>query len=295
MWKGAISFSLVHIPVSLHAATRTQSLDLDMLDSRDFSPVGFRRYNKKTGKEVAWKDIVKAFKHGKSGYVVLTDEDFRRANVKASQTIEIQEFVDAKSVPPYFFETPYFVVPEAKAGKVYRLLHDVLDKTGRIAIATVVIRTRQHVVALLPVGDLIVMNTLRYASELLPAIDSEGLDAAKPTTKEVQMAERLVEGMTETWKPAKYHDTYNDDLKKRIAEKIRAKQTKQLTAPDPKRATDEGADSGKVTDLMALLEQSLGSRKADKTGNTAAAAAPRRSSTSRKTTRAVPGRRRRAA
>lgn len=294
MWKGAISFSLVHIPVSLHAAARSQSLDLDMLDSRDFSPVGFRRYNKTTGKEVAWKDIVKAFKHGKSGYVVLTDEDFRRANVKASQTIEIQEFVDAKSVPPYFFDTPYFVVPEAKAGKVYRLLHDVLEKTERIAIATVVMRTRQHVVALLPVGDLIVMNTLRYASELLPAIDSEGLAAAKPTAKELQMAERLVEGMTEAWKPAKYHDTYNDDLKKRVAEKIRAKQTKQLTAPDPKGAADKTEGTSKVTDLMALLEQSLGTRKTGK-GKKVASAAPRRSTAARKSTGASRGRRRRAA
>jgi DNA end-binding protein Ku len=282
--------------VSLYPAARSQSLDLDLLDRRDFAPVGFKRYNKSTGDTVAWKDIVKGYQHRKGDYVVLTDEDFRRANVKATQTIDIQEFVEAAEVPPYFFETPYFVVPDAKAGKVYRLLHDVLERSGRIAIATVVIRTRQSVAALMPVGDLIVLNTLRYHSELLPAVAADEVPGAKPNPRELQMAEKLVAGMTGKWRPERYRDTYIDDLKKRIAEKVKARQTKALTAPEPGGKTRR--PSAKVVDLMALLEESLatagggGKRKAAAGG---AAAKNRRRPVARKTAGSATRRRRRAA
>lgn len=290
MWKGAISFSLVHLPVSLYPAARSQSLDLDLLDRRDFSPVGFRRYNKRTDRTVEWKDVVKGYQYRKGDYVVLTDEDFRRANVKASQTIDILEFVDADAVPPYFFETPYFVVPEARAGKVYRLLHDVLQKTRRQAIATVVMRTRQNLVALMPVGDLLVMNTLRYASELLPAVASDALEEApRPTTREMQMAERLVASMSGAWEPGKYHDTYIEDLKKRIAEKVKAGKGRELTAPSRSRKRPVG---GKGTDLMALLEQSLSGRSEAAPPSRKRQAAPRRARAARKPSQA---RRRRAA
>jgi DNA end-binding protein Ku len=290
MWKGAISFSLVHIPVSLYPAARSQSLDLDMLDKRDFAPIGFKRYNKTTGKPVEWKDIVKGYQHRKGDYVVLTDEDFRRANIKATQTIEIQEFVAAAEVPPYFFETPYFVVPEGKSAKVYRLLHDVLQKSDKIAIANVVIRTRQSIAALLPVGDMIVLNTLRYSSELLPAVAADEARASRPTPKELQMAQRLVDEMSETWKPEKYHDTYIDDLKRRIAEKVKAGQTKALTAPEKSSAARK--PTGKVVDLMALLEESLSTRKSP-AARKAKAAPRRRAGTARKAS--ATRRRRRAA
>jgi DNA end-binding protein Ku len=293
LWRGAITFSLVHIPVSLYAASRPHSLDLDMLDKRDFSPIGFRRYNKTTGKEVEWKDIVKGYQHRKGDYVVLTDEDFRRANVKATQTIEIQEFIDADKVPPYFFDTPYFVAPDAKAGKVYRLLHDVLEKTGKLAIATFVLRTRQSVVALMPVGDLIVLNTLRYHSELQPAVDIGEASTARPTPKELQMAQKLVEGMTEEWRPEKYHDTYIEDIKRRIEQKVKAGETKALTAPEPesrKRVTG----GGKVVDLMSLLEESLSSRKGGASRAPAKSSGSRRATASRKSA-GTSRRRRRAA
>jgi len=293
MWRGAISFSLVHIPVALHPASRAQAIDLDLLDKRDFSPVGFRRYNKKTGKDVEWKDVVKGYQHRKGDYVVLTDEDFRRANVEKTQTIDIQQFVDAKEVPPYFFDTPYFVVPEPKAGKVYRLLHDVLEKSERLAIATLVIRTRQWFAALMPVGDMIVLNTLRYANELLPAIDVGESTRAKPTARELQMAQKLVDDMTETWKPERFHDTYIEDLKRRIEAKVKAGETKALTAPDAK--SRKRATPGKVVDLMALLEESLSTRKGGGTRKPKKAAAPRRKSSARKSGGAHSHRRRRAA
>lgn len=274
MWKGAISFSLVHIPVSLYPAARAQSLDLDLLDKRDFSPIGFRRYNKTTGKEVQWKDIVKGYQHRKGDYVVLTDEDFRRANVKATQTIDIQEFVAAHEVPPYFFETPYFVVPDPKSGKVYRLLHDVLQKSEKIAIANVVIRTRQSIAALLPVGDMIVLNTLRYAAELLPAIDVDEARAARPTPRELQMATKLVDDMTETWRPEKHHDTYIEDLKKRIEAKVRAGESRALTAPEKESRRRIGGT--KEADLMSLLEESLSTRKSPRHASRAAKAPARK-------------------
>ncbi|MET0291948.1 MAG: Ku protein [Steroidobacteraceae bacterium] len=270
LWKGAISFSLVHIPVSLYPAAKSSSLDLDLLDKRDFAPIGFRRYNKATNKTVEWKDIVKGYQHRKGEYVVLTDEDFRRANVKATQTIDIEEFVEAEQIPPYFFETPYFVVPEAKSSRVYRLLHSVLQKSKKYAIASVVIRTRQSMVALLPVGDMLLMNTLRYASELQPAIAIDEGSGSKPSPKELQMAQRLVDGMSEKWKPEKFHDSYIDDLKRRIAEKVKARQSKVLTAPEP--ASRKRSDEGRIVDLMSVLEESLSARK------TGSKRAPRRSS-----------------
>jgi DNA end-binding protein Ku len=262
LWKGAISFSLVHIPVGLYPAARSNSIDLDLLDKRDFSPVGFRRYNKTTNKTVEWKDVVKGYQHRKGEYVVLSDEDFRRANVKATQTIDIQEFVEADQIPPYFYETPYFVVPEAKAARVYRLLHGVLQKSRKYAIASVVIRTRQSMAALMPVGDMLVMNTLRYASELQPAIAIDEGSGSKPSPKELQMAQRLVEGMSERWKPEKYHDTYIDDLKRRIAEKVKARQSKVLTAPEP--SSRKRSDDSKIVDLMSVLEESLSAHKGAK-------------------------------
>jgi len=280
MWRGAISFSLVHIPVALHPASRAQAIDLDLLDKRDFSPVGFRRYNKKTGKEVEWKDVVKGYQHRKGDYVVLTDEDFRRANVQATQTIDIQQFVDAKEVPPYFFDTPYFIVPEPKAGKVYRLLHDVLEKSERLAIATLVIRTRQWFAALMPVGDMIVLNTLRYANELLPAIDVRESTSARPSPRELQMAQKLVDDMTEPWKPERFHDTYIEDLKRRIEAKVKAGETKALTAPEGK--SRKRASDGKVVDLMSLLEESLSTRKGGSPRAKKKSTTTRRKSTARK-------------
>jgi DNA end-binding protein Ku len=132
LWKGAISFSLIHIPVSLQTATRAEELDLDLLDRRDFSPVGYQRFNKTTGKAVEWKDIVKGYAYKPGEYVVLTDEDFRQANVAATQTIEIQGFVEAADVPPYYFDTPYFLAPQPRGEKVYALLRDALERSKKI-------------------------------------------------------------------------------------------------------------------------------------------------------------------
>ncbi len=255
IWKGAISFGLIYVPVSLHSAVRPGTLDLDLLDKNDFSPVGYQRINKATGKPVDWKNIVKGYQYEKGEYVVLTDEDLRRANVEATGTIDIGSFVDGAAIAPYYFDTPYYLLPEKPATKVYALLREALARSEKLAIATIVLRTRQHVAALMPVGDQIMLNTLRYAPEILPTPKSQTSSrAASATGKELQMALKLVDQMTEEWEPERYRDTYRGDLMKRIEEKVASGNTRTLTKPQ-KRERPQGA--GKVVDLMALLEKSL--------------------------------------
>jgi DNA end-binding protein Ku len=260
LWNGAISFSLIHIPVSLHAAARTHDLDLNLLDKRDFAPVGYQRYNKSTGKVVEWNDVVKGYQYEKGEYVVLTDEDFRRANVEASRTIDIATFVERDAISPYYFESPYYLVPDKNGERVYSLLRDALEQSQKLAVATFVLRSRQHVAALMPVDKVIVLNTLRFQEEIQP---HPQVAAAKKagSGKELQMALKLIEEMSEGWKPEAFEDTYRHDLMKRIEHKIKSGQTHTLTEPEAE-ATETRASGGKVVDLMSLLQRSL-----DKTGN----------------------------
>jgi len=263
VWTGAISFSLVHIPVSLHTASRAHEIDLHLLDKRDFAPVGYQRYNKSTGKVVDWNDVVKGYQYEKDEYVVLTDEDFRRANVEASRTIDIQAFVDRDSIAPYYFETPYFVVPDKSGQHVYALLRAALEQSKRLAVATFVLRSRQHVAALMPVDEVIVLNTLRFQEEIQPQPDVAAASARKANgagEKELQMALKLIDEMSDTWKPEAFTDTYRDDLMKRIEQKIKAGQTHTLTAPEAEVTEAHATGGGKVVDLMSLLERSLEQR-----------------------------------
>jgi DNA end-binding protein Ku len=263
MWKGAISFGLVHIPVDMYPAVDNKGLDLTMLDRRDFSPVGFKRYNKGNGKEVSWDDIVKGYEYTSGEYVVLSDEDLRRANPEATQTIDILAFVDAEDVSLLYFEQPYYLAPGKGGDKVYALLRETLRKAGKIGIARVVIRVKQHLAALVCVGDVIVMNTLRYADEIRDAGDLKIPTAddkkAAITDKELKMAMALVQGMAEDWDPEEYHDTYREDVLALIEKKVKAHQTKTITMPEPGEAKRE---TGKVIDLVSLLQASLGKKPA---------------------------------
>jgi DNA end-binding protein Ku len=261
MWKGAISFGLVHIPVEMYSAVSDNALDLTMLDRRDFSPIGFKRYNKTTGKEVSWDDIVKGYEYQSGEYVVLTDEDLRRANPEATQTIDILAFVNAEQVPLTYYEQPYYLAPGKGGDKVYALLRETLREVGKIGIANVVIRVKQHLAALVCVGDTIVLNTLRYPDEIRPTdelkIPDESSKTAQVTEKELQMAKALVEGMSEKWKPAQYHDTYREDILALVKKKIAANQTKTLTEPEPE---PEKPAHSNVIDLVSLLQASLGKK-----------------------------------
>jgi len=263
MWKGAISFGLVHIPVEMYSATSDHALDLSMLDRRDFSPIGFKRYNKSTGKEVSWDDIIKGYEYKDGEYVVLSDEDLRRANPEKTGTIDILAFVNAETVPLIYYEQPYYLAPGKGGDKVYALLRETLREVGKIGIANVVIRVKQHLAALVCVGDTIVLNTIRYPDEIRPTdelhIPAQDSKAAQVTDKELQMAKALVEGMSEKWKPQQYHDTYREDLLALIKKKVEANQTKTLTEPEPEQ---EKPARSNVIDLVSLLQASLGKKPA---------------------------------
>jgi DNA end-binding protein Ku len=262
LWKGAISFGLVNVPVELFSAEkRSSELDLTMLDKRDLAPVGYKRYNKSTGEDVPWAEIVKGYEYDDDKYVVLSDEDFRRANVDASKTVDIQAFVDLKDIAPLYFETPYYLAPGKRGEKAYALLRDAMKKAGKAGIATVVIRTRQYLAAVLPQDDVLLMDTLRYAGEI-KAADELGVPSAtlrhKVSAKEIDMALRLIEDMSEKWQPEKFKDTYRDDLMARIKEKIKEGQTEEITAPEKGEKEPARAD---VIDLMALLKQSVAQKQ----------------------------------
>jgi DNA end-binding protein Ku len=264
LWKGAISFGLVNVPVELFSAEkRSSELDLTMLDKRDLAPVGYKRYNKSTGEDVPWAEIVKGYEYEDGKYVVLSEEDFRRANVEASKTVDIQAFVELKDIPAPFFETPYYLSPGKRGEKAYALLRDALRKSGKAGVATVVIRTRQYLAAVMPYEDVLLMNTLRYAAELKAAGDlgiAESALQAKASAKEIDMALRLIDDMSEKWKPEKFKDTYRDDLLARIGEKVKAGQTEEITQPEKGGRERGGAE---VIDLMALLKKSV-ERKQEK-------------------------------
>jgi DNA end-binding protein Ku len=244
----------------MHTAAKAHELDLNLLDKRDFAPVGYQRYNKSTGKVVDWNQVVKGFEYEKGEYVVLTDEDFRRANVEASRTIDIQTFVDRDAIAPYYFDTPYFLVPDKNGERVYALLREALEQSKKLALATFVLRSRQHVAALMPVENIIVLNTLRYHEEIQPHPDVVA-STRKATTnangRELTMALKLVDEMTEKWKPEAFSDTYRDDLMKRIEQKVKAGQTHTLTEPEETVTERAAGGGGKVVDLMSLLQRSL--------------------------------------
>lgn len=260
LWKGVVTFGLVSIPVELFPAEERKEFKFSMLDKRDLSPVGYKRYSKQSGQDVEWNNIVKGYEYEKDQYVVMSDEDFKRANVKASRTIEIQTFVADADISPEFFETPYYLVPGQHSEKVYALLRETLRSTGRIAVAQFVLRTTQHLVAVRPVNRALMLFMLRYPDELrgtsgfeLPAA---GLKAARVTSKEIELAKRLIDDMTEKWEPKHYKNTYHVDLMRRIKEKIKKGETKEITP-----ATDDdagGATTSNVIDLAALLQKSLG-------------------------------------
>lgn len=274
IWKGAISFGLIHIPIEVHPARNTPGIDLDMLDRRDFAPIGYRRYNKVTGKEIKQEHIVKGYEYEKGEYVVLTDADIKKANAESTQTIDIQSFVDAEEISPLFFEQPYYLKPSKGGDKVYALLRETLKSTNKVGIAQIVIRTKQHLAALMPVDDAIVLNLLRYAEDIRPADDlnlpTTGSKQTQVSDKEIKMAASLVNEMTEPWEPGKYKDTFREDLMKVVKKKIKARQTHTLTEAEEEPAEVEQKTSN-VIDLMELLKKSIG----DKSGKKNAAEKPR--------------------
>jgi DNA end-binding protein Ku len=252
LWKGAISFGLIYVPVELHTASKENTLPLHMLDSRDFSPVGYHRVNKKTGKEVDWAHIVKGYEYKKGEFVALADADFKHANVKASETIQIDTFCDVAEIPSMYYEKPYYLAPAKGGDKVYSLLRQALEATSKVAVATFVMHQREHLCAIAPHGSSLMLLTLRFADEVLPATDHG--PTAKIAPAELAMAKQLVQSMEGKFSAAKFKDTYRADLKRRVQEKIRNKETHSL---DIEKAPVEGRPKAQVIDLMAALKASL--------------------------------------
>jgi DNA end-binding protein Ku len=259
LWKGNISFGLVNIPVGLFPAeSRDEGLSFVQLDRRTLSPIGYKRYNKANGDEVPWDEIVKGYEYEPGRYVVLSEDDFERANVKATHTVEIMDFVSEEDIEEVYFDKPYFLAPNSANSKGYALLRETLRRTGKIGIARVVIRTREHLGAVIARGPMLLLEILRYPYELRSADDldvpGEDLDELGVTDKELRMAELLVQQMVENWTPEKYKDSFRDDLLARIREKISAGETEGAA---PEGEVEEMETGAEVVDIMDLLKRSV--------------------------------------
>ena len=251
IWKGSISFGLVNIPIALYPATRREELKFRLLRKGDLSPVNYKRVAEKDGKEVPWDQIVKGYEYEKGKYVVLKDEDFERVDLEATQTVDIQDFVDQEEIDPMFFYKPYYLEPQKGGDKAYALLRDALKDSGEIGIAKVVIKTRQYLAGVKPKDGVLVLELMHFADELA---DPGKLHVPKKTEvgkREMHMAKSLIDSMSSKWNPEKYRDDYREALMEVIEEKVEAGgkeiEEKPRKAPKPT----------KVIDLVSVLQKSL--------------------------------------
>ena len=260
IWKGSISFGLVNIPIALYPATRREELKFRLLRKSDLSPVNYKRVAEKDGSEVPWDQIVKGYEYGKAKYVVLRDEDFQRVDLEATQTVDIQDFVDQEEIDPMYFYKPYYLEPQKGGDKAYALLRDALKETHKVGIAKVVIKTRQYLAEVKPEDGALVLELMHFADELA---DPEKLHVPRRMEagkREMNMAKSLIGSMTSKWQPEKYKDDYREALMEVIEEKVEAGgkeiEEKPRKAPKPT----------KLIDLVSVLQKSLeetgGKRKA---------------------------------
>jgi DNA end-binding protein Ku len=252
IWTGTISFGLVNIPVRLYVASEEHGLDLDMLHKKDLSPVRYVRVCKAEGHEVPYEDIVKGYEYQKGDYVVLTNEDFKRAAVRKTYTIDIVRFVSEGEIDSIYFEKPYYLEPDKGAERAYALLREALRKSKKVGLARFVLRNREHLGVVKPEEKVIVLNTLRYKDEIRDADDLKLPTAEAGRGKEVDMALQLIDQLTEPFRPEEFKDTYAQDLKHLIAEKVKGKTPA---------AEGEAPSPTAVPDLMAALKASLQKKK----------------------------------
>ena len=260
LWKGAISFGLVHIPVGLVSATSQQGVDFDWLDKRSMDPVGYKRINKATGKEVTKENIVKGVAFEKGRYVVISEEEIRAAHPDSTQTIDIFAFVDSAQIPLVNIDTPYYLAPQKRGEKVYALLRQTLIDTGKVALAHVVIRTTQHLAAVMPVESALVLVLLRWPAEVRSLDTLELTEAVTEVTlnkSERDMAKRLVKDMSADWQPEEYVDTFQDQIMQLVETKAREGKIESVETP----ASEDEQKSADVIDLTELLKRSLNSKK----------------------------------
>jgi DNA end-binding protein Ku len=261
LWKGAITFGLVHIPIALYSATAESGVNFDWIDKRSMDPVGYKRINKRTGKEIDKDNIVKGIAWGDGEYVILSAEEIASAYPKTTQTIEIEAFIPEDDIPFVYLERPYYVAPVTRGEKVYALLRETLRESDLVAVAKVVIQTKQHLAVLIPCGPALVLNLLRWGGEIrswedlkLPPV---GAKAAGLKDSEMAMARELVKGMTAQWSADKFRDSFREEIMKLAEAKAKAGDTKIVQQPEEAEATPRSAD---VIDLTELLKRSLGGR-----------------------------------
>ena len=259
IWKGSISFGLVNIPIALYPATRKEELKFRLLREKDLSPVNYKRVAEKDGKEVPWDQIVKGYEYEKGKYIVLKDEDFQRVDLEATQTVDIQDFVDLDEIDPIYFYKPYYLEPQKGGDKAYSLLRDALKNNKKVGIAKVVIKTRQYLAGVKPEKDVLTLELMHFAEELADAGKLHVPRKIEAGKKEMEMAKALIQSMSSKWTPEKYHDDYREALMEVIEEKVEHGGEAIEEKPRAKKAPT------KVIDLVAVLRQSLeqsGGRKA---------------------------------
>ena len=272
VWKGAVTFGLVHIPVELYSAVRSaERVSFRLLHKKDNSPIKYERVCQREGEPVAWKDIVKGYEYEKGRFVVLDDGDFEAAAVQSSKTFEILDFVEEAAVDPRYFETPYYILPSKGGEKPYALLREAVRASGMIGIGKITMRTNSHHLAAIKVVDeALVLEIMRFADELIDVKQFTFPTAASVRPQELQMAEQLIANLAREFAPAEYHDDYNDNLRRIIRAKLKGKKVAVEEVEEPK-ATN-------VVDLMSRLQESLaqGKRKRAPIRKTAARPAKRR-------------------
>lgn len=256
IWKGHITFGLVNVPVVLYSAEQRADVGFKLIDSRNEARVRYERVNEETGEEVPWDKIVKGYEYDGGSYVLLDDEELERVSVELTRTIEIEQFVELEQINPTYFDKPYYLVPGKGGEKGYVLLREAMAESGKVGIAQVVIRTRQHLAAMRPQGNALVLTLMRYHKELRDLADydipGDDLREYKVSKKEIEMARQLIEGLTSTWKPDSFHNEYHDAVMKLIEKKIASGQTKVIESDD-----EPEEEQATTINFMDVLKKSL--------------------------------------
>jgi DNA end-binding protein Ku len=268
IWSGAISFGLVNVPVKLYSAVSRKTVRFNQLNAKTGNRIQQKRVDPETGEEVAYEDIVKGYELGRDRYVVLTPEELDALDPERTRTIDIEDFVDLEEIDPIFYDHPYHLVPDKGAAKAYGLLLEAMRDAGKVAIARVVLRSKEQLVAIRPAGDALMMETMIFADEVVPASEIDDLPDAKDlkvSDRELKMARQLIDSLSSEFEPERYHDEYREKVLDLIERKAQGEEiVVQAEAPKPAR----------VPDLMAALEASLAAVKGDGEGNGSAKAKP---------------------
>lgn len=252
IWKGAISFGLVNIPISMYTASHEKEISFVLLHKKDLSEIRYARMCKAEDKEVPWNEIVKGYEYDKGNYVVMEDSDFEKADVKKTKTIEIINFIEEEEVDSIYYVKPYFLEPQKNADKAYGLLREALKKSKKVGLAKYVLRNREHLAVIKVYEDVLILNELRYSNELVQPKDLQIPEVGKANSKEVEMAIKLIDQLTVPFKPVAYKDTYTEELKQIIKQKAKGK---------PIHPKSEKPPSTKIHDIMSLLQASLDTKK----------------------------------